>query len=74
MTQPSATSDIVSDPVSHISISGVHGGDELDARLQRAQSDSAGPARAPRVVTLLLGAALGVGLMILLRRKQSTAG
>jgi hypothetical protein len=49
--------EVVADPVSHISISGVHGRDELDERLANAPEY-----RAPRqdmLRILLLGAAVG---------------
>ena len=59
------SSEIVSDPVSHISISGVHGRDELDHRLAHAPAFR--PATDP-VKPLLLGAVLGAAIVYLLKR------
>ena len=58
-------SEVVADPVSHISISGVHGRDELDDRLANAPAfrEPASPLKA-----LLLGAALGAALVYLWKR------
>lgn len=57
--------ELVADPVGHISISGVHGRDELRQRLahppRRSEEESAlGP--------ILVGAAIGAALMYLLKR------
>ena len=58
-------SEIVADPVSHISISGVHGRDELDDRLANAPAfrEPTSPLNA-----LVLGAALGAALVYLWKR------
>lgn len=56
---------IVADPVAHISISGVHGRDELNQRLARVPSRK--DRRRPFIV-LLIGAALGATVMYLLKR------
>lgn len=60
------SAEVVADPVSHISISGVHGRDELNARLARAPKYHNGAASPVR--PLLLGAAIGVLLMALFRK------
>jgi hypothetical protein len=60
-----ANSEIVSDPVSHISISGVHGRGELDERLAHAPAfREAGSPVAP----MLIGAAIGALLVYLWKR------
>jgi hypothetical protein len=65
-------SEIVPDPVSHISISGVHGQEEVIEHIANAAPQPAtngrGRSRASSVGTLLLGAALGAGLMYLFDR------
>ena len=61
------TTQLVRDPVGHISISGVHGRDELNERLARAPAYREG--RKNPLMLLLLGAALGAGLMYLLKRE-----
>ena len=57
--------ELVSDPVGHISISGVHGRDELQHRLahlpHHQEHESA-------LKPILIGAALGAALMYLLKR------
>jgi hypothetical protein len=58
--------DIVADPVSHISISGVHGREELDARLARAPKRVA--IKISPLGALVLGAALGAVAVYLLKR------
>lgn len=65
MTNPAVSTDVVADPVSHISISGVHGRDELEERLAAAPEY-----RKPGSVArpLLLGAAIGAAIMYLLKR------
>lgn len=60
-------SDIVSDPVGHISISGVHGGDELAARVANSTNGTR-PVRAARpgsIAPLLFGAVAGMAVMFL---------
>lgn len=57
--------ELVADPVGHISISGVHGRDELNERLahpprRRAPDEGLAP--------ILVGAAIGAALMYLLKR------
>jgi len=59
--------ELVRDPVGHISISGVHGRDELNERLANAPVYEEG--RKNPLGLLLLGAALGAGLMYLLKRE-----
>jgi hypothetical protein len=58
-------SELVADPVGHISISGVHGRDELNERLAHARHhrEPASP-----LTPLLLGATVGAVLMFLLKR------
>lgn len=57
--------EIVADPVSHISISGVHGRDELNERLAQAPTyHENGSAVKP----LLIGAAIGAVIVFLLKR------
>lgn len=57
--------EIVADPVGLISISGVHGRDELDDRLANSQAfRKAGSPLKP----LLLGAAIGAVVTYLLKR------
>lgn len=57
--------EIVADPVSHISISGVHGRDELDDRLANAPEFRAA---GNRLTPILLGAAIGAAIVYLLKR------
>lgn len=59
--------DVVADPVSHISISGVHGRDELDRRRRQVTVQDA-PAQVDMLLPLLIGAALGATVVYLLRR------
>jgi hypothetical protein len=59
--------DIVADPVGHISISGVHGGAELDNRLRAARPQLT-HGQAEMLKPFLLGAALGAALIYLLKR------
>lgn len=66
-------SEIVSDPVGHISISGVHGRNELDQRLKQFEPRPPGLSDAPALARehlkpLLIGAAIGAALVYLLRR------
>jgi hypothetical protein len=64
-------SEIVADPVSHISISGVHGRDELNARLARAPRYHNGNGNVSALDPLLAGMAgmaIGAIVMSLLRR------
>ena len=68
-----ADSDIVSDPVGHISISGVHGRSELDERMRHFAPHPLGLSDAPALARenlkpLLIGAAIGVALTYLLKR------
>jgi len=68
-----AQSEIVSDPVGHISISGVHGRSELDLRRKHFEPHSPGLSDAPALARrnlgpLLIGAAVGAVLVYLLKR------
>lgn len=56
--------DIVADPVGHISISGVHGRKELDARLANAHPFQAGGSGG--FGKLVAGALIGAAIMYLL--------
>ena len=64
-----STAEVVTDPVGHISISGVHGRSELDERLAHAGHV---PARDdPRVRTfgaVLVGAVIGAAIVYFLKR------
>lgn len=63
--QNAMTTEIVSDPVSHISISGVHGRDELNDRLAHVKShrESIHP-----IAPLAISAVVGAAIMYLLTR------
>ncbi len=65
MTEAGMT-ETVADPVGHISISGVHGRDELNARL--AHRPSHPKARPNPVAVLLVGAFVGAALMYMFNR------
>ncbi len=65
MATEARTSEIVRDPVTHISISGVHGRDELKERLSRARTYR--EANSP-LKPLLVGAAIGAVLVYLFKR------
>jgi hypothetical protein len=58
--------DVVADPVSHISISGVHGRDELAQRLADAPTYRQTEYRP--VATLLAGFVIGAALVYLIKR------
>lgn len=58
--------ELVRDPVSHISIAGIHGRDELDDRKERLRSQRSLPGLA--LGALVLGAAVGATFAYLLRR------
>lgn len=60
------TTDIVADPVSHISISGVHGREALEDRLANAPKFK--PASSP-LRPILLGVAIGAAVGYLLGRR-----
>lgn len=65
--------DIVSDPVGHISISGVHGRGELAERMRRLGPHPLGLSDAPalareNLTPLLIGAAIGAALIYWLKR------
>jgi hypothetical protein len=59
------TTELVADPVAHISISGVHGREALENRLANAPTF-----REPgsQLTPLLLGAAIGAAIVYLLKR------
>lgn len=61
----STNTDIVTDPVAHISISGVHGRDELDRRLSQAPRAREN-GRGPGIGRLIAGALIGAAAMYLL--------
>jgi hypothetical protein len=66
-------SEIVSDPVGHISISGVHGRSELDERMRHFEPRPLGLSDAPtlareNLTPLLIGAAIGAALIYFLKR------
>jgi hypothetical protein len=65
--------DIVADPVGHISISGVHGRKELDERLSnaRVQGVATGGGFGKLVAAALIGAAIMYVLHPARRRPQS---
>lgn len=56
----------VDDPVGHISISGIHGRNELDKHITAARNYDSD--HNSRIGAALLGAAIGATLMFLLRR------
>jgi hypothetical protein len=60
------SSELVSDPVGHISISGVHGRDELEERLAHPPARDNGQPANTR--SLLIGAAIGAAVVYLLKR------
>jgi len=60
------TTELVPDPVGHISISGVHGRDELNERLANAPDFQE---RRNPVGYVLLGTAIGAALMYLFKRE-----
>jgi hypothetical protein len=66
VTETAETREQVDDPVGHISISGIHGRDELDERLASAPVYDA--QRKSPIGFLLLGAAIGVALTYLVKR------
>jgi len=61
------TTELVPDPVGHISISGVHGRDELNERLANAPDFQ--ERRKNPVGYILLGTAIGAALMYLFKRE-----
>ncbi len=72
-TTATHVSDVVADPVSHISISGVHGRGELNDRLAYASRAAAarGGAELPRILgSILLAAAAGAAIMYLFDRQR----
>ena len=70
-TTTTHVSDIVADPVSHISISGVHGRDELNDRLARASRAANGDGEMRRVVaSILLAALTGAAIMYFVDRSR----
>lgn len=65
MIRPAA-SELVRDPVSHISIAGIHGREELEDRLERLREQRPLPGLA--LGALVLGAAVGATVAYLLKR------
>jgi hypothetical protein len=61
------STEIVPDPVSHISISGVHGRQELEQRLASAPRSTPGQHRLGSLPSLVIAGVLGAALMFLLR-------
>lgn len=69
MNTEADTAEVVADPVSHISISGVHGRDELDERLAHAPAlREAGSPVKPLLLGAAIGAAIGAVIMYFLKR------
>jgi hypothetical protein len=66
------SAEMVNDPVGHISISGVHGGDELNDRLARADEMSRTPGQRGGLGILIIGVALGAALALTLGRRGRT--
>jgi hypothetical protein len=64
---------VISDPVGHISISGVHGGEELQERLVHASHGSPPDARGAWR-TLFIGLAAGVAIGMLIGRGRRRRG
>jgi hypothetical protein len=63
------SADLVADPVSHISISGVHGRDELNRRLARVPAYRNGNGRSESDYRpLLVGVVIGAAIMAILKR------
>jgi hypothetical protein len=61
--------ELVADPVGHISISGVHGRDELRQRLAHApRQPQRYEEQESALKPILIGAAIGAALMYLLKR------
>jgi hypothetical protein len=60
------SAEVVSDPVGHISISGVHGRDELNERLAQAPQFRDRESRS--LASLLTAAVVGAALMYLWKR------
>src|SRR5436189_5758925 len=74
MERSSNDLDLVADPVSHISISGFHGVEEVVEHLDAAatQDELNGERRGPSLGTLLLGAAIGAAVMYILDPAQGS--
>jgi hypothetical protein len=66
------SAEVVNDPVGHISISGVHGRDELNDRLAHADQQSNATARRGGLGILILGVALGAALALTLGPRRRT--
>ena len=67
MESTTRTADVVADPVGHISISGVHGREELEERLENAREFK--PATSP-LPPVLIGVAIGAVVGYLLGRRD----
>lgn len=70
--ETSNSAESVSDPVAHISISGVHGRDELNDRLARANQMSRTPAQRGGLGILIFGVAIGAMIAFALGRRGRT--
>jgi hypothetical protein len=66
MSISTESSELVADPVGHISISGVHGRDELEARLAHPPARPGDGALNTR--SLFIGAAIGLTVAFLMKR------
>lgn len=65
---------IAADPVSRISISGFHGAEEVRQHVAHAATQDELNGRRSSLRTLLLGVAIGAGLMYLLRPRAGAVG
>jgi hypothetical protein len=68
----STSAELVPDPVSHISISGVHGRKALEERLAKAEVQTL-PRTGDAVAPLVAGALLGVALMFLFNPRRNSS-
>ena len=66
-----SSTELVSDPVSHISISGFHNQDEVDERVAYVSKQERRAGRRSELLgTVLLGAAIGAVVMYLVTSKR----